>query len=99
MTAAQVTDGNARLPRCAKQAADAVFANTRIKMEDAPKFPKILQGGVSRHLDTSVTTRVAQIVVVPGWRDEYTYRSKTVPMTAKCKRLQPGAQHSPEWQH
>ena len=34
------------------------------------------------------------------WRDEYINRSKTVPMTAKCKHAHsPCVQHSLEWQH
>ena len=43
MTAAKVMDVIARLPDCEGQAADAVSANTQVKMEDAPrllKFPK-----------------------------------------------------------
>ena len=41
MTAAKVMDIISRLPRCAGQAADAVSANTQVKMEDAPKLLKI----------------------------------------------------------
>ena len=33
-------------------------------MEDAPKLLKTSQVGVSRHLDTSLTTQVAQIMVI-----------------------------------
>ena len=36
MTAVQVMDIVTRLPGCAGQAADAVFAYTQVKMEDAP---------------------------------------------------------------
>ena len=41
MTAAKVMDIISRLPGCAGQAADAVSANTQVKMEDAPKLLKI----------------------------------------------------------
>ena len=32
------------------------------------------------------------------WRVMYIYRSKTVPMTTKCKRIHGHVQHNPEWQ-
>ena len=41
MTAAKVMDIISRLPGCAGRAADAVSANTLVKMEDAPKLLKI----------------------------------------------------------
>ena len=41
MTAAKVMDIISRLPGCDGQAADAVSAETRVKMEDAPKLSKI----------------------------------------------------------
>ena len=41
MTAAKVIDVIARLPGCARQAADAVSAYTQVTMEDAPKFLKL----------------------------------------------------------
>ena len=41
MTAARVMDITSRLPCCAGQAADAVSADTQVKMEDAPKLLKI----------------------------------------------------------
>ena len=41
MTAAKVMYIISRLPGCAGQAADAVFAYTQVKMEDAPKLLKI----------------------------------------------------------
>ena len=41
MTPAKVMDIMSRLPRCAGQAADAVSAYTKVKMEDAPKLLKI----------------------------------------------------------
>ena len=40
-TAAKVMDIISRLPGCSGQAADAVSANTQVKMEDAPKILKI----------------------------------------------------------
>ena len=41
MTAAKVMDIISRLPGCSGQAADAVSAFSRVKMEDAPKLMKI----------------------------------------------------------
>ena len=41
MTAAKVMGIISRFPGCAGQAADAVSANTHVKMEDAPKLLKI----------------------------------------------------------
>ena len=41
MTAVKVMDVIARLPACARQAADAVSAYTPVKMEDAPTLLKI----------------------------------------------------------
>ena len=38
MTAAKIMDIIPRLPGCAWQAADAVYGNTQVKMEDAPTF-------------------------------------------------------------
>ena len=49
MTAAKVMDIISRLPGCAGQAADAISAETQVKMEDAPKlFSKI----PNRHVQT-----------------------------------------------
>ena len=41
MTAAKVMDVIARLRRCARQAADAVYVFAQVKMEDAPSLLKI----------------------------------------------------------
>ena len=41
MTAAKVMDIISRLPGCDGQAADAVFAKTQVKMEDASTLLKI----------------------------------------------------------
>ena len=41
MTAAKIMDIISRLPGCPGQAADAEFAKTQVKMEDAPKLVKI----------------------------------------------------------
>ena len=41
MTAAKIMDIISRLPGCDGQAADAVSAETQVKMEDAPKLLKI----------------------------------------------------------
>ena len=66
MTAAKVMDIISRLPACAGQAADAVFDYTKVKMEYSPKLLKILTIGMCRHLDTSTTTQMAQIMVQYG---------------------------------
>ena len=58
MTAAKVMDIISRLPGCAGQAAVAVSAETLVKMEDAPTL--------SRYLDTSTTTQMAEIMVHYG---------------------------------
>ena len=48
MTAAKVMDIISRLPGCDGQAADAVSAETKVKMEDAPKLLKLLSNGVAK---------------------------------------------------
>ena len=58
MTAAKVMDIISRLSGCAGQAAVAVSADTLVKMEDAPTL--------SRYLDTSTTTQMAEIMVQYG---------------------------------
>ena len=57
MTAAKIMDIISRLQGCDGQAADAVSAYTQVKMEDAHKLLKKSQIGVSRHLDSSTTTK------------------------------------------
>ena len=66
MTAAKIMDIISRLPGCDGQAADAVSAYTQVKMEDAHKLLKIPKIGVSRHLDSSITTQMAKIMVQYG---------------------------------
>ena len=66
MTAAKIMDIISRLPGCDGQAADAVSAYTQVKMEDAHKLSKKYQIGVSRHLYSSTTTQLAQIMVQNG---------------------------------
>ena len=66
MIAAKVMDIYQRLPGCSGQAADAVSAYTQVKMEDAHKLLKNSKIGVSRHLDTSSQTLMAQIMVQYG---------------------------------
>ena len=66
MTAAKVTEIISRQPGCSGPAAGAVSACTQIKMEDAPKLFKNSQIGMSRHLDSSTTTQMAQIMVQYG---------------------------------
>ena len=66
MTAAKTMDIISRVPGCDGQAADAVSAYTQVKMEDAHKLLKHSQIGLSRHLDSSTTTQMAQIMVQYG---------------------------------
>ena len=54
MTAAKFMDIVSRLPGCAGQAADAVSAQTQVKMEDATTLLKNVQT-----LDSSTTTQMA----------------------------------------
>ena len=56
MTAAMVMDIISRLPECAGQAADAISAETQVKMEDASKIKEKSKIGMSRHIDSSTTT-------------------------------------------
>ena len=65
MTAAKIMDIISRLPGCAGQA-DAVFAHTQVKMEDAPQIIENSQVRMSRHLDSSTTTQMAKIIVQYG---------------------------------
>ena len=63
MTAAKVMDVSARLLGCAGQAADAMSAHTQVKNGDRSKVAENSKVGMSRFLDTSSTTQVAQILV------------------------------------
>ena len=65
VTTAKIMDIISRLPGCAGQAADAVSAKTQVKIEDAHKQENS-KIGVSRHLDSSTTTQMAQIMVQYG---------------------------------
>ena len=62
MTAAKVMDIISRLPGCSGQAADAVSAYTQVKMTDAPKIAQNSKVRMSRYMDTSSTTQMAQIM-------------------------------------
>ena len=74
MTAAEIKDVIARLPGCDGQAADAVSAYTQVKMEDAPRVLTM-----SRYLDTSTKTQLAEFMVqygrpfVPSERNVYAH--------------------------
>ena len=63
MTAAIVMDIISRLPGCAGQSEDAVSAYTKVKMKDPPMFR------MSRYLDTSTETQMAQIMG-PVWKTQ-----------------------------
>ena len=67
MTAAKIKDIISRLPGCDGQAADTVSVHTQVKLEDDSKLLKNSQIGVSRHLDSSTTIQMAQIMV-QYWR-------------------------------
>ena len=66
MTAAKVMDIISRLAGCARQAADAVSAYTQVKNGICSKIIENSQIGMSRHLDSSTTTQMAQIMVQYG---------------------------------
>ena len=63
MTAAKIMDIISRLPGCDGQAADAVSACTQEKMEDCPQICKNFKIGMSRHLGSSTTTQMAEVMV------------------------------------
>ena len=63
MTAAKIMDIISRLPGCDGQAADAASAYTQVKMEKCSQIIENSQIGVSRHLDSSTTTQMAEIMV------------------------------------
>ena len=62
MTAAKVMDVIARLPDSDGRAADAASAITQVKLEDAPRLLRISQVRMSRRMDTSSTTQMAEIL-------------------------------------
>ena len=66
VTAAKIMDIISRLPGCDGQAADAVSAKTQVKMEDAHKLSKKSKIGMSRRMDSSTTTQMAEIMVQYG---------------------------------
>ena len=66
MTAAKVMDIISRLPSCNGKAADAISVYAQVKMGDAHKLlkiPKYSQIRMSRHLDSSTTTQMAEVMV------------------------------------
>ena len=65
MTAAKINIIS-RLLGCDGQAADAVSAKTQVKMEDAHKLLENSQIGMSRRLDSSTTTDMAEVMVQYG---------------------------------
>ena len=62
MTAAKVEDVTARSPDCDGQAADAVSAYTRVKLEGRSQNAQNSEVRMSRRMDTSSTTRMAKII-------------------------------------
>ena len=66
MTAAKIMDIISRMPGCDGQAADAVSAKTQVKMERCSQIFENFKIGVSRHLDSSITTQMAKIMVEYG---------------------------------
>ena len=63
MTEAKVMDIIYSLPGCAGQAADAVSAYTQVKNGRCSQIIENSQIGMSRHLDASTTTQMANIMV------------------------------------
>ena len=66
MTAAKIMDIISRLPGCDGQAADAVSVYTQVKNGRCSQITEKSKIGVSRHLDSSTTTRMAKIMVQYG---------------------------------
>ena len=66
MTAAKVMDIMSRLPGCAGQAANAGSAYTQVKNGKCTNGIENSKIGMSRYLDSSTTTQVAQIMVQYG---------------------------------
>ena len=66
MTAAEVMDIISRQPGYSGQAAEAVSARTQVRMEDAPALLKNYKVRMSKYLDTSTRTQMAQIMVLYG---------------------------------
>ena len=66
MPAAKVMDIISRLPGCDVQAADAVSAKTQVKNGRCSQIIEDSQIGMSRHLDSTTTTQMAQIMVQYG---------------------------------
>ena len=65
LTAAKVMDVIARLPGCDGQSSDPVSAFSQVKLEETPRLLQNSQIRMSRCLDTSSTTQMAQILVKP----------------------------------
>ena len=76
MTSSKVMDVISRLPGCAGPAADAISAYTQVKIEDAPSLLKF-QVRMSRYVDTSTKTQMAEIMVHYG-RSALSFRAKSV---------------------
>ena len=96
MTAARVMDIISRLPGCDGQAADAVSAYTQVKMEDAHKLFKKSKIGMSRHVDSSTTTQMAQIMVQYG-RPSCSSRKESVRSSAGRTTLGEAVRESSSW--
>ena len=66
MTAAKIMDVIAKLPDCEGQAADEVSAYAQVKNGRCSQMIENSQFGMSRHLDSSTTTQLANIMVQYG---------------------------------
>ena len=66
MTAAKVMDIISRLPGCAGQAADAVSAYTQVKNGRCSQIIQNSKIGMSRQMDSSTTTQMAENMVQYG---------------------------------
>ena len=77
MTAAKIMDISPDCPGCARQAADAISAETQVKMEDAHKLFKIPKSECPDIWDSSTTTQMAK-VMVQYWRPSCSSWTKSV---------------------
>ena len=66
VTAAEIMDIISRLPGCDGQAADAVSAYTQVKNGRCSQIIENSKIGVPRHLDSSTTTQMTEVMVQYG---------------------------------
>ena len=104
MTAAKIVDVIARLLGCDGQAADAVSAYTQVELEDAPRLQKKSKIRMSRCLDTSSTTQMAQIMgkfedtgeEIPNWECMFVHRKQGLLLSCRIHNVRALALNLPK---